>query len=170
MIEGPTQRQQNLIGIEHDLAQMDSADMQCWLRMCELLETVRGQHLCGEASADFKTWVMDMRLRCAWSNSYSWACRAADVWLFFAMEMEKPKELLAKVGKAKLALLVPLARRDEMSDELWDKALDEDVTVKDLADYIRELRGKPEKPEPKQIWINCPHCGNRFLASEGGNP
>ena len=156
----PTEREQKLLEAEENLAKWDNTSMASWLKICECLEIVRALHLCGERREDYKTWITGLQLKSSWANSYSWACRAANIHKFFVLGLEKPQEELYQLGKAKLCALISLARKNELDDRTWRLALEPMTTLVVLYDHLRELKGQ-ENPDRPRREIECPHCGNR---------
>jgi len=139
-----------------------------------MLNEVRENCLWQErALGNFEEWVAEFAVLPTSRSSdggskFSWACRAADIHKFFVLQLGKPREELLKVGRAKLVRLIPVARKGELTDELWKMALDPTVSDRDLRQRLGHnveassatTDGDGEEP---YIEVECPRCGNTWL-------
>lgn len=166
MIAEPTEREQRLLEIEAQLQRCNQSGEDNYFEIASLLYEVRENQLYGARADDFKGWIMEITLPTASGDRYPWACRAADIHKFFAIQRGIPTAELAKIGRAKLTRLIPLARKHELPFELWYMAQNSEVTDRDIQSAIKSLRGQENATKSISKGMRevcCPHCGNTFL-------
>lgn len=106
----------------------------------------------------YKEYVEDLKL--PMTNSYSWATRLSNIYEYMAKNMGLDKKMLAEIGVAKLTRLLPLARKNELTEEVLEAAR----TLSDLdlrAELGHSVGGGGDGGE---MWVICPRCGERLNA------
>jgi len=89
-------------------------------------------------------------------GSYSWVTRLMDISRIVAQEV-LTREQVIEIGVAKCCLLLPLAKKGKLSEDLIELA-----KVCPYRDLRQKLGGGTQELTEVERFICCPRCGNEF--------
>lgn len=151
-------RQERLLYIEDTLSKLSNHAETNYFDMCRMLNEVREQALWTEEGlSSFKEWVEQQHLPTQSGSGYTWATRAADTWKYLG---GYPTAELVERGRSRLIRLIPLARKNLLTDDLWRKSAL--LADRELREEIAELTGRSITNRKRGEEVTCPRCGEIF--------
>ena len=154
----PTEAESIALQTQQEVKRLVSLTQFSFLKIGELLYKAREERHYQYFHTDWLGYLKDLELPV--QNPYSWASNVIGVYEQIYLKLNKKPEEMAQMGITKLIRLIPAARKDKLTDDLWTKA----QTLSDL-DLRREVGHKIGDVDTS-LSIICPNCGSEVLGAK----